>query len=185
MKILYGNLANFSKADYNAEYSSLPDCLRKRIDRIRKSEDKKRSLAGKILLKKLLLEEYGIKDPIIEYTQKGAPYLKNSDLKISIAHSYDGIAVAADETQVGIDIEKIRDIDLALCKKVCTEREDEYIFSANTRDEGILRFFEVWTAKEAYFKKQGTGIVDLKSVCIFDLDRRVEIKDGYMIQTVK
>lgn len=34
------------------------------------------------------------------------------------------------------------------------------------------RFFRKWIAKEAYLKYLGSGITDLKSVCIFDIPIR-------------
>ena len=39
----------------------------------------------------------------------------------------------------------------------------------------------VWTAKEAYFKAQGTGITELKSVNTLDLQVEFAEKDDFII----
>ncbi len=69
---------------------------------------------------------------------------------------------------VGIDIERIRDVDERLIRYVCSEKELEYVFAGNNQNETTKRFFRIWTVKEAYFKCLGTGITNLKSICIFD-----------------
>ena len=46
----------------------------------------------------------------------------------------------------------------------------------------IRRFFEIWTGKEAWFKMQGTGITDLKSVNVLQLNRQLHSMEDYMIQ---
>jgi len=51
------------------------------------------------------------------------------------------------------------------------------------RDPEILhRFFQIWTAKEAYFKKCGTGITNLKSVNILPMERQCFQIEDYFIQ---
>ena len=90
-------------------------------------------------------------------------------------------AAVISEKPVGIDIEKTRQIDLRILDRVCTEREADYV---KCDKDSEIRFFEVWTAKEAYFKKQGTGITNFKSVEIFDLKREFITADGYFLQIV-
>ena len=68
-------------------------------------------------------------------------------------------------------------MNLKTTKKFATENELVYIFGKIPEDADFCldyndstadifkRFFEIWTLKEAYFKKIGTGIsADLKSV---------------------
>ena len=66
-------------------------------------------------------------------------------------------------------VEQIRAVRSKLTGKVCTPEELRYIQEAPgwgeiLTGEAMLRFFRVWTSKEAYFKWTGTGITDLKSV---------------------
>ena len=99
---------------------------------------------------------------------------------------------AVSREPVGIDIEEIRPIKIKLCDRVCVDEEKSYVLGDwQGADDGLCkdpevtqRFFEIWTGKEAYFKKLGTGITDLKSVNILHLPRQVEIADGYMVQMI-
>ena len=174
----YCDTALFSKEELRLAYAQLTPARKAHIDRFRREADRTRSLAGEILVKKLLREHYGIEDGILDRKENGQPYLQNSDLYVSISHCDQMVACAVSETPVGIDIEKIRPIDEKLCLRVCTEQELAYVRDSQER------FFEIWTGKEAYFKKCGTGITDLKSVNVPDLQRQLHQAGEYLIQIV-
>ena len=138
-----------------------------RIDRIKNEDAKKASLAGEWLATRL-------SGGVICAHPSGQPYIEGSDMHISISHSGEYAVCALSENPVGIDIEKIREVSERLIDRVCTAREREYVTSNE-------RFFEVWTAKEAYFKKIGTGITNLRSVETLDLKREYHKIDDYII----
>ena len=69
------------------------------------------------------------------------------------------VCCAVSDREIGIDIEKKREIRLDAAKRFACESELEYIGSSTER------FFEIWTLKEAYFKCIGTGLgADIKNV---------------------
>lgn len=179
MKWALGRLSDFREAEYEKAYKGLSKSRKMRIDRLKKDADRKRSLLGEMLVKKLLMEE-GIEAHILS-EDNGKPYLSDSSFFVSISHSGEMAAAVISEKPVGIDIEKTRQIDLRILDRVCTEREADYV---KCDKDSEIRFFEVWTAKEAYFKKQGTGITNFKSVEIFDLKREFITADGYVLQIV-
>lgn len=89
-----------------------------------------------------------------EKTSNGKPFLKNyPDFHFNISHSNNLIAIAIDNSQIGIDIEKIREVNLKLANRHFCENEINFINSNNER------FFEIWTKKEAYLKQTGKGII--------------------------
>lgn len=97
----------------------------------------------------------------------GKPYVKGLPVEFNISHSGDMVVCAVDDKSVGIDIEQIRPIDLTVAKRICTDEELLYLFGykpenqdfTNTTDTEILiRFFELWTAKEACGKQCGYGL---------------------------
>lgn len=184
----YCNTTDFSTEALQQAYAQLSASRKEHIDRLRQPEDKARSLAAELLVQKLLQEQYGITCGVLHRSASGQPYLSGCDLHVSISHCDRMIACAISREPVGIDVEKIRPIDLSICRHVCTDAEKAYVGTDGTegqlcRDPEILhRFFEVWTAKEAYFKKCGTGITDLKSVNILPLPRQTHMIEDYILQ---
>lgn len=185
MKWQYCKISDFSKSEYEGAYLSLSPSRKKRIDNLNTADGKTRSLAGELLLQKLLLTEFGITDATLETAPNGRPYLKNSQLYVSISHCEDTITCAVDTKPIGIDIEKIKPISSAVAKRICTPSEATYLSDTQLNNtEALTRFYEIWTGKEAYFKKCGTGITDFKSVDILTLKRNVYRIGEFMVQIV-
>ena len=85
--------------------------------------------------------------------------------KFNISHSNGLVALAINDThEIGLDVEKIRSINENLINKVCSKDEIDYINSDKN-------FFEIWTAKEAYLKMTGLGIIsNLNLITILPLN---------------
>ena len=67
------------------------------------------------------------------------------------------IVCAIDTKEVGIDVEKIEDIDLEIGKRFFAM--DEYqLIQSQKKDEKLKFFFKIWTLKEAYVKAEGKGL---------------------------
>ncbi len=104
-------------------------------------------------VKQKLKEKFNIDCSEILKTEKGKPYIENSDIHFNITHSKDFRAVAIGQAQVGIDAEFLRKADLRVAKRF-TKPEQEYISETDSDN----RFFEIWTKKEAYLKYLGVGL---------------------------
>lgn len=111
-------------------------------------------------------------------TNKGRPYLVRNGKtaeedpsvpEISITDSGSCWIVAVSNQRIGIDLQenRIRRLscppdDAARCRKLASRyfhpAESSFILSTQTDTETIRRFFQIWTAKEAYVKYTGTGI---------------------------
>lgn len=188
----YCKTTDFSKAQLQQLYLRLSPSRKARIDRLRREEDKHRSLAAEQLVYQLLETHYGISSVKLHCKDNGQPYLPDCGLHVSISHCGEALACAVSEAPVGIDIERIRPIDLRICRHTCVPEELAYLLGERQTEElgdcsdpHILhRFFEIWTAKEAYYKKCGTGITDLKGINILSLHRQVYTLDDYFIQLV-
>lgn len=173
-------------------YDHLAPCRKEYIDRLRKKEDKNRSLAGELLVYRILQEHYGIREGVLRRRPNGQPWLSGCDLQVSISHSHDLVACAVSREPVGIDVERIRPVSPALCARVCVEEELAYLLAGekeippqDRQDPAFLgRFFEIWTAKEAYFKKCGTGITNLQSVNTRTLLREIFRLEDHIIQII-
>ncbi len=192
MHYLLGKLSDFTSEEYERTLENLSPSRRAHVMRFLHREDRQRSLAGEMLLQRLLAERFGVRDAVLHRKDNGQPYLEGCDLFVSISHSDRYVACAAGRTPIGIDVETIRPIDLGLSRHICTPEEKEYLLAGREcvrgelcRDPEVLRrFFEIWTAKEAYFKKCGTGITDLHAVNILTLDRQVFFEDDHAITII-
>lgn len=98
----------------------------------------------------------------IAYTEYGRPYL-SIPLNFSISHSdilvYCGIT---QHVRIGVDVEKIRDIDIC-------EFDDQFndweLQAINGASDKYKEFFRYWTIKEALVKADGRGLsLDLKNI---------------------
>lgn len=176
MNWLIGRTTDFTEAQYTAVYHSLSPSRKAHIDAFRNEKVRRQSLAGELLLRSLLAQ-LGI-DAVPERLPSGQPVLSGSDAFVSIAHCDDYIVCAVSDRPVGIDIEKRRPLKPGMIRRVCTPEELAYVQDDETR------FFEIWTAKEAWFKLQGTGITDFQSVNTLTLPRLLFRQGDYVIQVV-
>ncbi|MBQ3005068.1 MAG: 4'-phosphopantetheinyl transferase superfamily protein [Clostridia bacterium] len=172
MKLYSFDIRNFTDELFLSAYNTLPDDKKMSVDRCKVDKVKKLRTAGDMLLKKAMTEK-GVADFEIYKNSKGKPYIKNSPYYFNVSHSEDIAICGISESEIGVDIEKVRKVNLKTATRFATEKELFYIFGKSPCDDDYYsdtteiyeRFFEIWTLKEAYFKKLGLGIsTDLKSV---------------------
>ncbi len=170
MKWYKYDIRDLTDTEYVKWYSLMGDVKKQRVDRFHFSDDKKRTVAGEMLARKAIAEWCGVAPESItfETTENGKPYAKDLAVEFNISHSDDMVVCATDSKPIGIDTEKIRPINLKTAQRICSEDELIYILKktpqktdfVHTDNPDLLkRFFEVWTAKEAYGKCIGTGIL--------------------------
>ncbi len=179
MKWLFSKTTDIAENEYQEIYNSLTESRKNHIDRMKNSDDRKRSLAAQYLLIKLL-GEMGVESAVLESDNNSKPYLNGSDLFVSISHSHEMVACAVDSVPIGIDIEKITPVSNSLIDYVCTDKEKEYVCKS-TQKPSFKRFFEVWTAKEAYIKKMGCGLKKAKETDTLPLNKKIFIIEDYII----
>lgn len=144
--------ADFSDADVSSEV------LRKLIDENLTDKSIKlrdESVYGRIILKYLLSEYFGMKDFIISTDEKGKPYLVGSNLRFNISHSMEKVFCAVSTDEVGCDVERIRDYKAGVAKRFYSADECIILSDSEKKQED---FTKLWTLKEAVLKKKGLGI---------------------------
>lgn len=178
MKWEFCKITDITQTEYSAIYNSLSTSRKAHIDKMKRQEDRMCSLAVWHILTRLL-KECGEKNFTLETLTNGKPHLVGSDLFFSLSHSHEGVVAVVSKSPVGIDIEKIRPIDEKLIDYVCNEKEKEYVLSGE--DDKFYRFFTVWTAKEAFFKKSNGGVSSVRAVDTLPLERTVIKKEDFII----
>ena len=163
---------------YNTnEYSD--DALSELAPLCEKSGMNPNSIIAHGMVKKQLAAFYGIKADGIRfcYSNNGKPYYKD-DLKFSISHSGDIVAIAFGKSELGIDVEAIRSrkISPGILRRTAADDEAAAIMKS---ENPLEEFLKMWTVKEAYFKMTGTGILYPNKI---SADK---IKDICNVHTVK
>lgn len=88
----------------------------------------------------------------------GKPYLQhNKSFHFNISHSGDWIVCAVDEKPVGIDIEKIEKLNVAIAAEFFAPEETSNL-QKKREEEKLLLFYRYWSLKESYSKALGLGL---------------------------
>ncbi|MFF3099848.1 4'-phosphopantetheinyl transferase family protein [Viridibacillus arvi] len=130
-----------------------------RVKKFMKIDDSYRSLIGNLMVRILLKERYGSSVEEIEVciNTYGKPFLCGyPSFHYNISHSGEYVVCAVHDEEVGVDIEKVRPLDLQLAMGLFTE--EEYRDLLNAKEDGIHAFYDIWTLKESYIKAIGKGL---------------------------
>ena len=168
---------------WNRFLTKLPGDIQNRINRYVRWQDRQAGLFGKLLLL-AGLKNYGYSPDCLKnllYNEFGKPFL-DKRIAFNISHSGDyAVCAVSDRGPVGIDIEKIRNIDLSDFERYMSPDEWENIKNS---DRPYEKFYEYWTIKESVIKACGKGLsVPLNDIYI-DSNRAVLYDSTWFIKEV-
>jgi 4'-phosphopantetheinyl transferase len=166
MKIYLININDVTEKELNHWFDSMSDSRKAEVRNIKNKSKYVSKIISDHICRKSVSEFCGIPENKIVFSKNeyGTPFANGINAHFSVSHSGELVICAVSENEIGIDIEKKREIRPDISKKFATDSENEYI--GNDTD----RLFEIWTLKEAYFKCIGTGLgADIKNVT-FDVD---------------
>lgn len=150
-----------------------------RIEKFINNKDKIRTTIGEILIRIIIVDELGIESKNINFKKNkyGKPYLKDhQEFNFNISHSGDFVICAIDDKPIGIDIEKIKQIEYKeIAKNYFTVSEFQYIISQDS-ENNLSKFYEIWTLKESYIKCCGLGLSMPMDSFSIDIDAYGNIK---------
>ncbi len=168
MKIYSCNISKICDTEFIGWFDKMSSERKEAVRKLLVPQKQKAKIAADNLCRNAISDYLDISPDEIEFgtTEKGKPYAKGLGVHFSISHSGDMAVCAVSDKEIGIDIEKIREINPRTAEKFACETEKEYI---NSHKNG---FFEIWTLKEAFFKCIGTGLgADIKNV-YFEIDNK-------------
>jgi len=176
------------RRDWERMLEKMPPPVRTRIGRYRRWEDRQAVLFGKRLLAEGLKRmAYPAHLEDLVWDASGRPFL-GGGMDFNISHSGEYVVCAlCREGRVGIDIEKLRPIDVADFQDQMTPGQWEAIMASERRAE---TFFSLWTQKEAVIKADGLGMAIPLDTIVTEGERtflesavwtvkEVRIADGY------
>lgn len=141
----------------------------KKINKLRFDIDRKLSLYSELLVRYQACQELNLsnKEVVFGKSKNGKPFLLDyPEFYFNISHTRNAVVVAFSDSEIGVDIESIKPINLAIANRFYTSCEQEYITTHGNPD---YAFYEVWTKKETYIKYLGTGLsTSLNSFNVLD-----------------
>ena len=190
MKYLIRDVNSYKSQELESFFKNIRFKKRKRINNYSNNERKKQAIVGEILLKELLEKYYNIKynTCIIEESKSGKPYITNYNIYFNISHKDNLVVCAVSYSNIGVDIEKIRDIDLNTINIFATTTEKKYILEK--KEDILKRLFKIYTLKEAYLKMNGDSITNIKNIDISKIKKekltiKTVNKNDYIISIIK
>ncbi|MCH7322503.1 4'-phosphopantetheinyl transferase superfamily protein [Solibacillus sp. MA9] len=152
---------NIEQTQYNQLLTKLTCERQRKVKQFRKREDAIRCIFADILARYVVHKFNGC---TVDEVQKkvgvnGKPILTfPRNVHFNVSHAGIWLVCIVDEKPVGIDIERIQEIDIDIAQSFFTKEEYAYIIYPMTIDEQQKRFFQIWTMKECYVKATGEGL---------------------------
>lgn len=131
-----------------------------RIKKIISNKDALRSLIGDILIRYIICRKFSIlnENIVFEVNEYGKPSLKNfKDFYFNISHAGDWVVCVVGESDVGVDVELVKDIELNIANSFFSTEEYQDLM-LQPEEERVDYFYELWTLKESYIKAVGKGL---------------------------
>jgi 4'-phosphopantetheinyl transferase len=184
------------EAQYLPEYQGallqyLPEAGRLRVRDRMNPTSKLHTVSGELLARYSVGKFIGNPDHeiVLRFGEKGKPHIENlENLHFNISHSGHYVVCAVATTELGIDVERVRKVNLRVAERFFSEKEITDLMSLS-EDNRMHYFITLWTIKESYLKAIGRGLTQhLNSFTIIKSDDSYlltgnEEAQGYGIET--
>ncbi len=149
---------NINENCFSALYQFCSSERRQKVKSFQFREDACRSLTGEALIRYAIFANTQIMENGSSFITNsyGKPSLPNSSLQFNISHSGKWVVCAIDRFDIGIDIEKNRNVSQDLSSNFSPE-EKELLSECTCEKHFTEVFFRIWTLKESYIKSIGEG----------------------------
>lgn len=145
---------------FRALFQRLSPDRQEYVSKFRRASDYQRSVLGDALARRMLRDKLGRERTNMEIIRNayGKPFLKDHDnLHFNVSHSGQWVVCAVGYEPVGIDVEKMENIDMDIAKRYFHKTEFNALLNCPP-SERLSRFFDLWTLKESYIKAVGKGL---------------------------
>jgi 4'-phosphopantetheinyl transferase len=169
----------------------LPEAGKLRVRDRLNSNSKLQTVAGE-LLARFSVNQY-LQNPKqqinLVFGEKGKPHIGNlADVHFNISHSGHYVVCAVADAELGIDVERIRKVNLRVAERFFSVSEISDLMAQDEKNR-MHYFITLWTIKESYLKAIGRGLTQhLNSFTIirngdsYQLTGNLEA-EGYGIET--
>lgn len=143
-------------------WSILDDNERRNARKFVVVEDQNRFILFKYIVRVILSEHLRVLPEEVKFSfnRNGKPRLVPQPLEFNISHTGETIIVVTSEgSPIGVDIEYNKDLRYAGNRFSSFFNDNEIAYIHKDKDLKTKRFYDLWTAKEAYLKMIGTGML--------------------------
>ena len=172
------NICAVSDSEYRDISARQSDGLRKRLENCT-DDDVKRTLAGRLLLERMIKRIYGKERFEIKYNKNGKPLC--DFCFFSISHSGEYAAVAVSDEPIGVDIQIPDGFKKREKYMLFSPDENEFVNAKDSEN----RFYTLWTRKEAYIKAEGGTLSDAAKISLIGGGELKEKLGEYRFETEK
>lgn len=153
------------EADYDSAYQEslfqyLPEAGKLRVHNRLNNTSKLHTVAGELLARYSIAQFSGNPDLKIKlkFGVKGKPHIENMEnLHFNISHSGNYVVCAVGSSELGIDVERIRKVNLRIAERFFSPSEISDLMNKDEADR-MHYFITLWTIKESYLKAIGRGL---------------------------
>lgn len=191
MEWYHYNIQELTTEEYDKWYELMDAEKKARVDKFRFVEDKKRTVVGEMLARKAIAKWCQVPAESVMFGKNnyGKPFAKDLAVEFNVSHSGDMVVCAVSDRPIGVDVEQIRSIRDSVAKRICSQEELAYLSDPYVDEaDRLSRFFEIWTAKEAYCKCIGIGIQDfsfLRQQNVLGMERTTTLLGEYMVSVIE
>ncbi len=165
MQPLIRSIKSMTQSEYERCVALMTPARRAAVEALTNEAARRRTVLGEWMAKCALAEGTGqrVEQIRLERDNHGKPYAVDLPLFFSISHSGEWVACAVSDQPVGIDMEGIRPVEPRVAHRIC-HPEDLPFLEGKTEAETMQKFFLLWTAKEAWGKREGTGLQNIREI---------------------
>lgn len=164
-------------------YNMVSENCKSKAKCFRFEADRLRTIIGELLARYGICNCFGIdaSKHSFNVSEYGKPYIDGIPYYFNISHSDDYIICGVSDINIGVDIEKMQDIDFGFACDVFSDDEIRRFSSESVENKKEL-FFSIWTLKESYVKWLGSGFHrKLSSYTVFPEGMQAEILDPHSL----
>lgn len=134
MKIYQVNIKNIEANQLADWFEQMSDERKNAVNRMAIEQKRKLRIAADALCRRAISDCCGLADEdiVFEYSEKGKPYVKGLPVYFNISHSGDYAVCAVSDCEIGIDIEKIKPVNMRAAEKFATDDEKNISAPAKT-----------------------------------------------------
>ena len=167
MTLVIADLCGLSQGLIENALNKIPSPRREEICRLKGEPERAQKTVGEALVRRFVLEKFGIACPVFLRGEKGKPYLKEvPDFCFNLSHSGEKVVLAVAELPVGADVEKVVPREFSAVAARCFSADEQKKIAASKAP--LLEFYRIWTVRESIVKRRGEGAAAMRGLRLLE-----------------